>query len=525
LSFFQGGRAVLTEALFGPSDFLIASAEPVSRAVDPFSGAMTAEAPETVKFSEYLAALEEKAQSAREEPPARNEELGAVKNGPDDEENTSVAEGAVKTSFIAETAGVARVDVRAADIAETAALTADSGDTDDLKNLNAADGLLVNETAEGPVLRLAEAAPGANGEDTRQTAEAANTEKKDAADGSKPLSGGGYEKAETAPKESGGLKPINAGDGIYIDEKTPEIEERLAAGAEVGEGGTESAAFHSKKNAAGNGDGRNADGANKAAQVTDAYTGTTGGLARTAEREKSGSPMADGEKKHTAERGRRNKAGERVEPGGAVRGGFAEQAAPLREAVRVSAAPEAEITVNLRGGEPNDAAAKEPGGGVAAPPAASFETLLARELNQNLNGDIVRQAQVLLREGGKGTIRLSLQPESLGKVKIRLEMTENKITGKIIVESGEALRAFEREMESLEQTFRGEGFDGASLSLELAEHREPGGSEDERRLSAAYAKRPYRGEGNGDTRQRALAGIGGLYLGAEYSARRINVLV
>jgi flagellar hook-length control protein FliK len=95
----------------------------------------------------------------------------------------------------------------------------------------------------------------------------------------------------------------------------------------------------------------------------------------------------------------------------------------------------------------------------------AFEEVLARELRQNLNSDIVRHAQVILRKGGEGTIRLALRPESLGHVKIRLELTENRIAGRIIVESGEALRAFEREIASLEQAFRDSGYESADLLL------------------------------------------------------------
>jgi hypothetical protein len=54
-------------------------------------------------------------------------------------------------------------------------------------------------------------------------------------------------------------------------------------------------------------------------------------------------------------------------------------------------------------------------------------------------------------------------------------MAENKITGHIIVESEAALRAFEREVSSLEQAFRDSGFDAADLDMSLA--REGGGSE------------------------------------------------
>jgi hypothetical protein len=109
-------------------------------------------------------------------------------------------------------------------------------------------------------------------------------------------------------------------------------------------------------------------------------------------------------------------------------------------------------------------------------PVQSFQNMLARELHENLNGDIVRHASVMLRDGGEGTIRLSLRPETLGSVKIRLEITENKIAGHIIVESDEAFKAFEQELHSLEQSFRDSGFDGASFEMAFAS----GGREDRR---------------------------------------------
>ena len=106
---------------------------------------------------------------------------------------------------------------------------------------------------------------------------------------------------------------------------------------------------------------------------------------------------------------------------------------------------ETELVVELHsGGNRNNPPGENPpaqGG-----PSQAFENLLARELHQNLNGDIVRHASIILRDGGEGTIRLSLKPESLGNVKIHLEMAENKIAGRIIVESNDALRAFEREI-------------------------------------------------------------------------------
>jgi flagellar hook-length control protein FliK len=101
-------------------------------------------------------------------------------------------------------------------------------------------------------------------------------------------------------------------------------------------------------------------------------------------------------------------------------------------------------------------------------PVHSFEDALARELQNNLSGDIVRQAQVVLKNGNAGTIKLSLHPESLGNVKVHLEMVENKLIGHIVVDSAETLRAFEREVHSLEQAFRDSGFQTAQLDTRLA---------------------------------------------------------
>jgi len=98
---------------------------------------------------------------------------------------------------------------------------------------------------------------------------------------------------------------------------------------------------------------------------------------------------------------------------------------------------------------------------------AAMENMLARELHQNFNGDIVRHASMVLKNGGEGIIKISLHPETLGKVKIHLEMTENKITGKIVVQSEEALNAFRKELSSLEQAFKDSGYADVSLDLSL----------------------------------------------------------
>ena len=125
--------------------------------------------------------------------------------------------------------------------------------------------------------------------------------------------------------------------------------------------------------------------------------------------------------------------------------------------------------------------------------SSSLENMLARELHQNFNGDIVRHASMALRDGGEGTIKIALHPETLGHVKIHLEMTENKITGQIVVESEEALNAFRKEISALEQAFKDSGYANADLNLSLTADGsgEQGREFDEHSFSSRMAASSY----------------------------------
>jgi len=129
-------------------------------------------------------------------------------------------------------------------------------------------------------------------------------------------------------------------------------------------------------------------------------------------------------------------------------------------------APVQEVTLELR--LPDYGQSSQAQTSWEAKATNALENMLARELHQNFNGDIVRHASMALRNNGEGLIKLSLKPDVLGDVKIRLELSENKVTGHIVVESEEALNAFRREIASLEQAFRDSGFAEASLDLSLS---------------------------------------------------------
>jgi flagellar hook-length control protein FliK len=148
----------------------------------------------------------------------------------------------------------------------------------------------------------------------------------------------------------------------------------------------------------------------------------------------------------------------------------------------------ADLVLTLRDGSAETNTDKADSARGAAGQKASFADALARELRESYNGDIVQRASVVLKDGGDGLVRLSLRPEALGSVKIKLELADNKIAGRILVETEEALKAFGKELRSLEQAFVDGGFDGASLELALSSGDSGAGSG---RREQADAPRPF----------------------------------
>lgn len=105
------------------------------------------------------------------------------------------------------------------------------------------------------------------------------------------------------------------------------------------------------------------------------------------------------------------------------------------------------------------AAAEPPGG-------SSFKEALAQRLEAG-TGELVRAAQLVLKDGDLGLIRLRLEPESLGGVKIELKLAEKQISGRIVVESDLAAEAFRSGLDALRDAFAEAGFDARALDVEV----------------------------------------------------------
>jgi len=120
---------------------------------------------------------------------------------------------------------------------------------------------------------------------------------------------------------------------------------------------------------------------------------------------------------------------------------------------------------SLARGDEGPAVSAPVGSSPAAAPQASADSLAARL--RDGAADIVRSAQIVLRDGDSGVIRLRLEPESLGGVKIELKMTENQISGKIVVESDIAGDAFRSSIDALKDAFAECGFETTALEVEV----------------------------------------------------------
>jgi hypothetical protein len=117
----------------------------------------------------------------------------------------------------------------------------------------------------------------------------------------------------------------------------------------------------------------------------------------------------------------------------------------------------------------------------------SFASMLSQELKNNA-ADFVKTGQIILKDNNAGLIRLTLHPENLGNVKISLDLSgDNRISGKIEVNSKEAYEAFSESMGGLSDAFVQGGFESAGFDLSWS----GGGSGSEREDPSAKIASPF----------------------------------
>jgi flagellar hook-length control protein FliK len=167
-----------------------------------------------------------------------------------------------------------------------------------------------------------------------------------------------------------------------------------------------------------------------------------------------------------------------------TKGGGREQGAdPRPDARKGNAGPAAKVEPSNQ----SDAGRTQPSE-LTAPSARSSEhpgrdvvtreqvlTSLANKLRDQLNSEIVRSARMIIRSSDSGQIRLNLRPESLGSVRIMLQLKEGHIAGRIIVENSSVRQVFEQNLPHLSRAFQEGGLDLDNLDVAVADSGAHGG--------------------------------------------------
>gem|GEM_PF-5981254 len=97
-----------------------------------------------------------------------------------------------------------------------------------------------------------------------------------------------------------------------------------------------------------------------------------------------------------------------------------------------------------------------------------LQSALFRQLRDQVNSDIVRQAKFTIKDNSGGEIKLILKPEHLGRVRFQLHLQDNHIGGRIIVENSSVRHVFEQNLENLQRAFKESGMqmDQVQVSVE-----------------------------------------------------------
>ena len=114
---------------------------------------------------------------------------------------------------------------------------------------------------------------------------------------------------------------------------------------------------------------------------------------------------------------------------------------------------------------------------------SQFQAMLTNQIHQSAP-ELVKAGNIILKDNDVGQIKLVLNPESLGNVKIDLHISEKNITGRIIVASAEAYNAFKESADSLRQAFINSGFETAGFDLQFAGQNTSGQQEQHRNSDA-----------------------------------------
>ena len=141
------------------------------------------------------------------------------------------------------------------------------------------------------------------------------------------------------------------------------------------------------------------------------------------------------------------------------------------------------------------------------PVASAAHATPVERLREMAGSELLRASTMVLRDGG-GEIRLVLKPESLGSVRIRMNVVDNSIDGKIIVDNATVKQVFDGNIDALKRALTAEGFQMGSLQVSVGGQGTDGSHQGQEREKPAAVRRVSAGDF-----ERNIPGIENLSLG------------
>ncbi len=123
-----------------------------------------------------------------------------------------------------------------------------------------------------------------------------------------------------------------------------------------------------------------------------------------------------------------------------------------------------------------------------APVSASHAQTPLERLREMAGSELVRASSLVLKDGG-GEIRLVLKPESLGSVRIRMNIVDNAIEGRIIVDSAAVKHVFDGSVDALRRALTAEGFQTGSLQVSVGGQNADTGGRQQQEQAPAEVRR------------------------------------
>jgi flagellar hook-length control protein FliK len=102
---------------------------------------------------------------------------------------------------------------------------------------------------------------------------------------------------------------------------------------------------------------------------------------------------------------------------------------------------------------------------VAPQDAAAFQKFLV----EKGYGQLVEQARIILKNDNQGEIRMTLYPETLGKIKVALNLSDSHLAGEIFVENQTVKEILQDNMGQLLQSFREGGFGDMNIQVSVGD--------------------------------------------------------